>query len=154
MPKPSTEWLRDDIAAYRVMGMTRIISLLTGEEVRELGLAAEAEFCRNEGMNFLQHPIPDRGLPDGQAFTALARTTFNDLIAGSAIGIHCRGGIGRSGMLACCVLMLYGLTADDAIDLVSRARHVAEPDTEEQTAFIRSFTPDASGPRSRVLNAD
>jgi protein-tyrosine phosphatase len=127
------------IAAYRLMGMERIVSLLTHDEAEELGLSAEAAFCRDERMAFLQFAIPDRGLADGRDFAALARQVYEQIIAGTTVGIHCRGGIGRSGMLACCILMLHGLTADEALACVSHARGVTVPDTDAQAAFIRAF---------------
>lgn len=88
-------------------------------------------------MDFLQHPIPDRGLPDHHAFAALAAQALGELRAGRALGVHCRAGIGRSGMLACCILAMQGLAAEDAIAHVSRARGVTVPDTDAQAAFIR-----------------
>jgi protein-tyrosine phosphatase len=157
MPKPSSEWLAEDIAAYHVMGMRKIISLLASDEAQDLGLADEAAFCQARGMAFLQHQIPDRGLAtDSKAFAALARETLDELRGGAAIGIHCRAGIGRSGMLACCVLALHGFAADDAIAHVSRTRGVAVPDTDQQAAYIRgivALSPPAVGTRPDVINA-
>jgi protein-tyrosine phosphatase len=140
MPKPSPEWLAEDIAAYRAMGMDKIISLMTRDETEELGLADEADLCRNHGMDFLQFPILDRGLPEQQPFAALAQATLGELQAGMALGVHCRAGIGRSGLLACCILTIYGLAAAESIARVSRARGVAVPDTDAQAAFIRGVS--------------
>lgn len=42
-------------------------------------------------------------------------------------------------MLACCILILHGLDADEAIARVTCARGVAVPDTDAQGAFIRAF---------------
>jgi protein-tyrosine phosphatase len=138
MPKPSPEWLADDLAAYRRMGMSRIVSLLTRDEAAELGLRGEAALSAAGGLAFVQHPIPDRSVPaDPAAFALLARDTLAGLMAGQGVGIHCRAGIGRSGMLACCVLVLHGLAADAAIARVSMARGVGVPDTEAQAAYIR-----------------
>ena len=143
MPKPSAEWLAEDIAAYRAMGMDKVISLMTRDEMDELGLADEAAYCRNHGMDFLQFPIPDRGLPERRAFAALAQETLRELQAGTALGAHCRAGIGRSGLLACCVLAIHGMAAAESIALVSRARGVTVPDTDAQAAFIDSITAQA-----------
>jgi hypothetical protein len=139
MPKPSAEWLSDDIAAWRSMGMDRIVSLVAHDEAAELGLAGEADVCRKHGMDFVHLPIPDRGLPEQRAFAALAHETLGALRGGMAVGVHCRAGIGRSGMLACCVLALSGLTAEEAIARVSEARRITVPDTEAQAAFIRGI---------------
>ena len=140
MPRPSAEWLGEDIAACRLMGMRSIVSLLTADEAAQLGLSDEASCCAAEGLSFVNFPIPDRGMAENRAaFAMLARDIAAELRAGAAIGIHCRAGIGRSGMLACCVLTLYGLTADDAIARVSQARGIAVPDTDAQAHYIRGI---------------
>ena len=142
MPKPSGEWLQEDIVAYRHVGMSKIISLLTREEADELGLTTEAQVCRCQGIDFLQHPIPDRAVADKKALAVLAGQIHTELGAGRGVGIHCRAGIGRSGMLACCVLAFHGFTANEAIAAVGKARGVPVPDTDEQTEFIREFYSD------------
>jgi protein-tyrosine phosphatase len=90
-------------------------------------------------MDFVHLPIPDRGLPEQRAFAVLAHETLAALRAGVAIGAHCRAGIGRSGILACCILALSGLTAEEAIARVSEARRITAPDTEAPAAFIRDI---------------
>lgn len=140
MPKPSsTERLDDDIAAWRAMGMERIISLMALDEAAEFGLAAEADVCRQHGMDFVHLPIPARGLPEQRAFAALAHETLGALRGGMAIGAHCRAGIGRSAMLACCILALSGPTAEEAIAGVSEARRIAAPDMAAPAVFIRGI---------------
>ena len=142
LPKPSGEWLDDDIPAYRSIGIGKIISLLTEDEVQELGLLEESGCCTRHGIDFVEFPILDRGLPDPIGFAELVRRTHADLTVGSNIGVHCRAGIGRSGMFASCLLKRISLTADEAIAVVSAARGIDVPDTEEQHRFIQSFVPD------------
>lgn len=149
MPRPKAEWLADEIAAYHLMGMGKIISLLMPDEAVELGLADEAALCAAQGINFANYPMPDRGLAKEPAtFDALALEVLSDLKAGLGVGIHCRAGIGRAGMLACSVLAHQGLAADDAIARVSSARGVAVPDTDAQAAFIRDLVARMHAPAS------
>ena len=46
--------------------------------------------------------------------------------------MHCRQGIGRSGLIAAGVLMTSRLTPDQAIQVVSSARGLVIPETSEQ----------------------
>ncbi len=62
--------------------------------------------------------------------------------------IHCRAGIGRSGMLAACVLVKAGLDPEAALQRVSEARGCPVPDTEEQRAWVFAFAEEI---RSRQL---
>jgi hypothetical protein len=58
------DWLDDEISGWRAQSIDIIISLLEQEEVSELGLQREAGLCREQGMEFLSFPIPDRGVPE------------------------------------------------------------------------------------------
>ena len=137
MPRPKAEWLAEEIAAYRLIGMRKIISLLPVDEAEDLGLSEEAAFCALQGIAFVNYPIPDRCVAqDARSFRALAGEVLCDLMAGVGVGIHCRAGIGRSGMLACSVLGLHGMTPDHAIAHVCHAREMPVPDNDAQAAFI------------------
>jgi protein-tyrosine phosphatase len=140
MPKPSGEWLDDDVSHYRAIGIDVIVSLLTEPEALELRLADEKNVCNAHGIEFVQLPIPDRGLPDLDEFAKLVEGSCRHLAGGKTIGVHCRAGIGRSGMLICCILKQTGLSANEAVSRVSTARGVQVPDTDEQLAFIDRYT--------------
>ena len=59
----------------------------------------------------------------------------------SNILVHCRGGIGRAGLLACCYLLKLGHchTAKEAIEMVRQRRSRRAIETVEQEEFIRDF---------------
>ena len=57
----------------------------------------------------------------------------------AAVGIHCRAGIGRSGLVAACVLSELGTRTDALFPMLSKARRVSVPDTPEQEAWVRAF---------------
>jgi protein-tyrosine phosphatase len=52
------------------------------------------------------------------------------------VAVHCRQGIGRSGMIAAGALMRSGVGADKAVDVVSAARGVAIPETAAQRYWL------------------
>lgn len=139
MPKPSGEWLDDDVAHYRSMGANTIISMLEAAEVEELSLQNERIACENNQLNFINFPIQDRGLPDRESFKKLIGIVTDRLRKNEGVAVHCRAGIGRSGMLVCCALAKFLGSAEDAMDVVSRSRGVEVPDTEEQRDFIVSI---------------
>jgi hypothetical protein len=58
---------------------------------------------------------------------------------GKAVLSHCRYGIHRSVAMACCVLIGNGLSADEAMRLVSTSRKVADPYAGYVQARIRKF---------------
>jgi len=139
MPKPSGEWLADDIAYYRTNGVTDILSLLRPDEIKELELSREALECANAGLSFQNLPIKDRGLPKISDLKNLVKTSASEIIAGACIAVHCRAGIGRAGLLTCCILQELGIDAEQSLNLVSEARGVRVPDTNEQKDFILNY---------------
>jgi protein-tyrosine phosphatase len=52
------------------------------------------------------------------------------------VAIHCRGGIGRSSLMAAAVLVQLGAAPEQAWDTVSVARGMPVPETEEQRAWL------------------
>ena len=145
MPKPSGEWLREDAQYYHTMGVDLVISMLEQDEAAELSLQEEGRVCSDNHMDFLNFPIPDRCLPDRDDFKELISIVRSRLEKNEVIAVHCRAGIGRSGMLVCVVLAGFIGSALKAIEVVSRARRVEVPDTPEQRAFIESVVADLEG---------
>src|SRR5262249_13299329 len=116
MPRPRAgDWLDDEIAGWRTAGIDTVVSLLEPEEVAELGLQQEATLCHQHGMEFLSFPIRDRDVPaSAHAAAALVRTIARQAGAGKTVAIHCRAGIGRSSLIAACILLSVGVDPDAA----------------------------------------
>ncbi|MGH6837668.1 MAG: hypothetical protein ACREDT_02475 [Methylocella sp.] len=56
-----------------------------------------------------------------------------------AVALHCRAGIGRSSLVAVCVLVLLGVASGTEFDLIGKARGLKVPDTEEQRDWVDEF---------------
>jgi hypothetical protein len=67
------------------------------------------------------------------------RATLN---AGKNVAIHCRQGIGRSGIIVAALLLTSGVNLNQAIDTVSRARGQAIPETPEQLRWLQRLATD------------
>ncbi|MGH6794851.1 MAG: protein-tyrosine phosphatase family protein [Methylocella sp.] len=142
MPRPrGGDWLDGEIASWRGQGIDVIVSLLQGSEVEVLGLQREPGLCRDASMEFISFPLPDRGVPSTtcktRAFAAAIVTRLNE---GKAVALHCRAGIGRSSLIAACVLVLLGMTPATAFDLIEKARGLKVPDTEGQRDWVDRFS--------------
>jgi protein-tyrosine phosphatase len=134
------DWLETEIVEWKASGLDMVVSLLEQEEVSELGLQREAEFCRASTIEFTSFPIPDRGLPESRHdVLQIARTIARQLADGRSIAIHCRAGIGRSSVIAACALICSGIGASDALALIKDARGLRVPDTDEQRDWIMAF---------------
>ena len=135
LPRPrGGEWLEDEIKSYAQQGVQVLLTLLEPAEELELGLFDEVVFAERHGLDFLRYPIPDRGVPRSpELFAAVIR----DLADGDkAVGIHCRAGIGRSGLAAAAFMVRLGHLPESAFAEVGKSRGVAVPDTAEQRAWL------------------
>ena len=140
-PRPrGGEWLEDDLASWRRAGIGTVLSLLTPDEEQDLDLGREASAARAQGMTFKSLPIPDRGVPNSETEMAAALQTIdNDLASGKNVLVHCRQGIGRSGLIAACLLLAKGVGATRAVDVVNAARGIRIPETSEQRNWIDHY---------------
>jgi len=141
MPRPrSGEWLTDEIAGWNRLGVKTVVSLLEPHEVRELELADEESLCLAANLKFVSFPIPDRGVPINVVeFARLVVEIEQRLRSGESVAVHCRAGIGRSGLLGACVLYAFGVDPNSAFGMRSRARGVTVPDTDAQIAWVREY---------------
>jgi len=147
MPRPRAgDWLLDEIAGWKAEGIGAVVSLLERHEVDELELRQEPTLCKAAGIEFVSFPIPDRGVPESMRETQrLVRSLSAAVADGRAVAIHCRAGIGRSSLIAACVLAFNGYDPDSAFADIAKARGVEVPDTELQRDWVSTFQ--ATAPR-------
>jgi protein-tyrosine phosphatase len=133
----SGDWLSDEIMDWKSAGLTDIVSLLEEHEIRDLDLTREAEIAERVGLTFEKFSIPDRGVPASfESAHALWNRVAGKISAGRSVGIHCRAGIGRSGLIATGVLLRLGISENKAWQRASKARGRPVPDTEEQRLWL------------------
>jgi Dual specificity phosphatase, catalytic domain len=86
------------------------------------------------------HYIPDRNAPLSRQDT---RSLIGNLVElaseGKSIVIHCRQGVGRSAILAACLLTECGISVADAFERIMQARGCPVPDTQDQRAWVAEF---------------
>lgn len=129
----------DEFAGLSQLGIRNVISLLEHGEAVELGLADESSHCADARIAFHSFPIRDRGIPaSAEALSVLACETYHRCAGGGSTLIHCRAGIGRSGLTAAAVLLHCGFDVDDAFARISLARGVPMPDTAEQRQWLET----------------
>jgi hypothetical protein len=138
VPRPrGGDWLEDELRGLKNGGFDTVLSLLTPEEAKDLGISDEPDATAKSGMQFFNFPIPDLGVPDeAPATRALLRSMLDKLQNGKHIAIHCRQGIGRSGLIAASLLVMAGIDPLVALRKVSAARGFEVPETAQQRDWI------------------
>ena len=132
------DWLDDEVRAWRRAGVDVVLSLLEPEEEQQLNLSGERDAAERNGIQFTSCPVVDLGVPSSiQATVSLLRSITSALENGKNVAVHCRQGIGRSGLIAAAVLTSAGSTPDAAIDAVTIARGLTVPETPEQVRWLQ-----------------
>jgi protein-tyrosine phosphatase len=141
MARPRGEdWLEDELQALWAGEFGTIVSLLTDAEMQDVGLAREPAVCASLGIGFVAFPIADRGTPGSiDELRHLVHEIQERLRAGQPVAIHCRAGIGRSALVAACVLIEAGMESDEALGHIAAARGVPVPDTEQQRSWVEDY---------------
>ena len=112
------------------------------------------------GIVYVRHPIRDHGLPAEPAQMADVLLTLRQALrAGGAVYLHCRAGIGRTGMVVGCWLSEQGSSGDEALRELNRLwRQNARaedwpelPETPAQADYVRLWTPGAAAARDPLL---
>jgi len=125
------------------VGVEHVVILTEDHEIRDLAPAYDRVLSSPElPFSLTRLPIRDYGVPQGaDRFRQTAGAIADTLRRGGCVAMHCRAGIGRTGLMAQAVLIELGVPPGQATDQVARAGSRCE--TPEQIAFLREAYPDA-----------
>ena len=139
MDAATGSWNRDldiDLNAIKNWGAGLLLTLVEQEELEQLhvsGLGQAAEVRKIQWMHF---PIKDYHTPDSsfeQSWATQGAKIRQLLRSGSDIVVHCKGGLGRAGMIAARLLVELGVPPESAIKSIRAARKGAiEPTGQEE----------------------
>ena len=123
-----------DMEQIAAMRPAWVISLATPAELAEAGLMELGTAFQNRGSRWLHLPIDDYGIPDAAAEKIWIEHAphFKAILDGHGrIVVHCRGGCGRSGMIALRLMVEKGETPPEAFRRL-RGLHPDAVETEAQ----------------------
>lgn len=144
-------WDRDleaDLARLRQgFGADALVCLLEDRELERMAIAELVPRATAAGLEPLRLPIPDSSVPTSdEAFAALVEGILGRLREGRTVVVHCRGGLGRTGMTAAACLVALGAPAREAIARVRQVRPWAL-ETPEQERYVERFAAARARPR-------
>lgn len=138
MARPrGNDWLEGEIKSLKDRDVSILVSLLDNWEADELGLSEEAALCAQFNIDFINYQIEDINVPSNEnQFIELVFKLKKQILDNKKVVIHCRMGIGRSSMLAACVLISLGIDTPTVFDKISKFRKIEVPDTQEQVDWV------------------
>lgn len=126
-PCPGTqdESLQQALGTLKNAGASAIVSLMSDAELTHNGVGELGQEVQAAGLARYQLPIEDDEAPDAEfetrwqkALPALSKL----LDANRAIAIHCKGGSGRTGLVAAKLMIDRGVPRTRAVELVQQLR--------------------------------
>lgn len=137
----SGRWERDletDLGRLcEVYGTCVLVDLLETQEVHALRIDELVEGARSRGLEVVEFPIADGGVPAShEVLAACVRTILAASAEGRNVTVHCRGGLGRSGLVATACLLDRGMGLELALRTVRTAR-AGTVETAGQERFLK-----------------
>lgn len=123
----SGHWQRDldrDLQAVAAWGANAVVNLMEDHEMHALGVA-DTRARMPAGIEYIRLPIPDMGIPDvrwEREWRETGAALRSTLLRGGRVFVHCKGGLGRTGVVAARLLVEFGVAPAQAVSLVRQAR--------------------------------
>ena len=158
----SGPWARDldtDLAAIQAWGASALVTLVEQHELVHLGVGGLGEQVLAMGLDWYHLPIRDVSIPTaavrGSNGAPVVRRCASDLLGGQALVVHCRGGLGRTGLIAARLLIELGESPPTALRRVRAARPgaVETPEQEHVRARLRRVRPQLRSARRSATQA-
>lgn len=139
-------WERDlgiDLDAIAAWGAKLVLTLVEPAELAALKVPQLGHEIHRRGIAWHHLPIADYSIPTQdfeQQWAEQGREIREILRNGNDVLVHCKGGLGRAGMIAARLLAELGMNPDEAIHAVRRVRKGAI-ETPGQLALVRRTKP-------------
>ncbi len=135
------DWVTDRLAVgatFPTDAAERLAGALGIRHVVDVRVEAcdDVQVLRACGITFLHLPTEDRCAVAQDALDEGVAWVRRRLARGEKVYVHCQHGIGRSALLACCVLVAEGLEPVEALAAAKRARAKVSPSPEQLRAFV------------------
>jgi protein-tyrosine phosphatase len=120
-------------------GVSLLVTLLEEHELRLLRIPTLLARAAAHGLDTAWFPFEDGGVPaDEPGLWALVGRILDAVRAGRTVVVHCRGGLGRTGLVAASCLIELGRAPAEAICTVRAARTGAIEPMQEAWLLRRS----------------
>ncbi|TGL07307.1 isochorismatase family protein [Leptospira bouyouniensis] len=129
--------LQDDLQTIKNEGITHILSLITEQEYIQYGVTDLKSEIPKLGLEQKQLSILDQKVPNLSQMKEIVEWMDSVFSKKQKILIHCVGGLGRSGTVACAYLIWkYKMDAESAIQKVRESRSERAVESHEQIRFL------------------
>lgn len=141
---------RVKLSALLDAGVTTFVDLTEPHELEPYEpVVVQLARARGTAVTYARHSIRDVSVPTAPSVMGEILDAIDSALdTGGAVYVHCWGGVGRTGTVVGCHLVRRGMTGDEALARVAELfknmqkypRRRRSPETDEQEAYVRSWT--------------
>lgn len=126
-PCPGTKEadITSSVAQLQKAGASAIITLMPREEMQRFGAESLPKICEQNAIRWIHLPVEDNTAPQAefQATWLQHREYLHQLLAQKGtVAIHCKGGSGRTSLMAAIILIEQGMPLEKVISTVKALR--------------------------------
>ncbi|XP_015249698.1 PREDICTED: cyclin-dependent kinase inhibitor 3 isoform X1 [Cyprinodon variegatus] len=133
--------LQRDVDELKNQGVQDLFVLCTRGELHIYRVPTLLEVYEQQGFTVHHTPFPDGDVPDLEQCCQILMELQRCLESNRRTVIHCYGGLGRSALIAACLLLQLSstLTANQAIEFLREHRGGSAIQTVKQYNFLHEF---------------
>ncbi|XP_071380602.1 cyclin-dependent kinase inhibitor 3 [Centroberyx affinis] len=133
--------LQRDTEELQNQGVQDVFVFCTRGELHKYRVPSLLEAYQQRGFTVHHMPFPDGGAPELEQCCHILEELQLNLQNSRRTVIHCYGGLGRSGLIAACLLlqMSVTMTANKAIEILRELRGGGAIQTVKQYNFLHEF---------------
>ncbi|XP_031165757.1 cyclin-dependent kinase inhibitor 3 isoform X1 [Sander lucioperca] len=133
--------LEKDVDELQNQGVQEVFVFCTRGELNKYRVPSLLEVYRQRGFTVHHTPFPDGDVPELEQCCHILKKLQVSLENNRRTVIHCYGGLGRSGLVAACLLLQLSLTmtANKAIEILREHRGGGAIQTVKQYNFLHEF---------------